>query len=228
MTESDVLSQATLHSVSQLISEIERLITGVEEKGVTLPKTVEVYLEVSGIPHAFEAAEVEWRYYMVDITAQRIFWLHEFDATEMSFEIGGVAADSKAVFGECFKPLPRTDLSCAKTELEHKLASEYWMHMENFPHRTIPANVLKTLTGILMQWSIGTLSSLTRRISKVNVVMDRPNDFIRFYGPVQLRRPSEAVHDGRQAERSVSSSSFEKKLLPDNYNTRATNGRRSQ
>lgn len=161
MTESNVLSQATLRSVSQLISEIERLLTSVEEKGATLPKTVEVYLEVAEIPHAFEESEEEWRYYMVDITAQRIFWLHEFDATEMSFEIGGVSADSKAVFSECSKALPSTDLACAKTVPEHKLASEYWMHMENFPHRTIPANALKTLTGILMQWSIGTLSFLT-------------------------------------------------------------------
>lgn len=161
MTESNVLSQATLRSVSQLISEIERLLTSVEEKGATLPKTVEVYLEVAEIPHAFDESEEEWRYYMVDITAQRIFWLHEFDATEMSFEIGGVSADSKAVFSECSKALPSTNLACAKTVPEHKLASEYWMHMENFPHRTIPANALKTLTGILMQWSIGTLSFLT-------------------------------------------------------------------
>ena len=83
-------------SVHQLITELERKAARVDLQS---HPEVEVYLDVADLEDDdADPPEARWKYYMVDHESRRIFWLDEFDATDMSLETGGVSAGSRDIF----------------------------------------------------------------------------------------------------------------------------------
>ena len=96
VTEANISEQTTCVSVHQLITELERKAARVDLQS---HPEVEVYLEVADLEDDdADPSEARWKYYMVDHESRRIFWLDEFDATDMSLETGGISAGSRDIF----------------------------------------------------------------------------------------------------------------------------------
>ncbi|KAI5120083.1 hypothetical protein M0805_001240 [Coniferiporia weirii] len=116
----------------------------------------------------FDENDETFTYYGVDHERQCLFWLQEFDASWISEIVGGVDSE---------------------TALECYFRSEYWAHIEQFPHKQVlPEGFLDNLYGILLFGSLDTLTSLTSTAP---------------YSPEDMRELSELLNKFRDLNSSL-------------------------
>ena len=90
-----------------------------------------------------------WGYYIADHNSRHLFWLNDFRVPSL-IEGGD---ESLAHLSEFLNTISSSSLS--EQCLEHRINSEYFMHLSFFPYNnTLPENLLDNLQG-MVAWSLG-------------------------------------------------------------------------
>lgn len=128
-------------------SYIRRIMEYISSYEITLPSQTVLVLE--------QRENGKCGYYFADHSHQCIFWLDDFDANSLVYEV---------------KTCPTT------SHLGQEIRSQYWLHNELFPHvHDVPGEALRELTDILTH-AIG--DSLTSQSATVPYSLDVLKDML--------------------------------------------------